>query len=172
MTTKKLLSLAIIAALPFNAWADWTTNERTYHTVNTPAQVASNGTVTIANNGPYAIATIGDDDDEHIASTAYVKGAYNDSIAAVNRLDIEKQPALFNGTTGDRINDVDGADDFLYGLAYYNDESAEVMEQRLISSNAVVAGIKSQRVTIYTTWDDDRSSATTVVPLTTVVPED
>ena len=168
MTTKIPLLFTIIALLPFGVWADYT-----YNYVTTPAQVVPNGTVTRASAlGPYTIATIGDDDDEHIASTAYVKGAYNDTIAAVNRLDIEKQPTLFNGTTGDRINDVDGADDFLYGLAYYNDESAEVMEQRLISSNAVVAGIKSQRVTIYTTWDDDRSSATTVVPLTTVIPED
>ena len=43
MTTKKLLSLAIIAALPLGARADWTENGRTYHPVDTPAQVASNG---------------------------------------------------------------------------------------------------------------------------------
>ena len=80
---KTLLSIAIIAVLPFGAMADYT-----YNYVNTPAKVANNGTVTMASYPPYAIATIEADDAEHIASTAYVKGAYNDAIAAINHAEV------------------------------------------------------------------------------------
>ncbi len=91
MTTKKtILTIAIIAAMPFGAWADYT-----YNIVNTPARVANNGTITRARlNGPYVTATIGDDDDEHIASTAYVKGAYNDAIAGMNAMANEFEGSL------------------------------------------------------------------------------
>ena len=83
MKTKTLLSIAIIAALPFAANATQTIVE-----TNTPAAVGANGTVNrAATSGPYQTATIGEHDDEHIATTAYVKGAYNDAIAAVNKVD-------------------------------------------------------------------------------------
>lgn len=41
----------------------------------------------------YDVATIGEYDDQHIATTAYVKGAYNDTIAAINTLNgiVEKK---------------------------------------------------------------------------------
>ena len=95
-TKNTLLSIAIIAALPFTANADYT-----YNYVNAPARVGYNGTVNITNGpGPYQTATIGEHDDEHIATTAYVKGAYNDAIAAVNRVisdTSDKQDQLFLG---------------------------------------------------------------------------
>ena len=78
MKTKKLLSIAILATLPFTVNADYVHTE-------TPAHVPQNGTVYRAEEyGPYQIATISNNDGEHIASTAYVKGAYNDAIAAIN----------------------------------------------------------------------------------------
>ena len=78
MKTKKLLSIAIIAALPFAANATDPVG---------PAAVPANGTPVVATaSGPYQTAEIGNNDGEHIASTAYVKGAYNDTIAAVNKV--------------------------------------------------------------------------------------
>ena len=99
-TTKQtLLSIAIIAALPFAAHATQTIVE-----TNTPAAVGANGTVKkAADSGPYQTATIGEHDDEHIATTAYVKGAYNDAIAAVNKVDADKQVKLKNAANNNPI---------------------------------------------------------------------
>ena len=100
---KSLLTIAIMLALPLTANATYT-----YNNTNTPAAVANNGTVTMATaSGPYMTATIGDDDDEHIASTAYVKGAYNDSIAAVNKVkneltSVNNQVSILNNTIGNK----------------------------------------------------------------------
>ena len=77
---KKILSLAIIAALPFAANAANTTIE-----IDTPVP-ADEEAMVAGNIGPYQTAEIGEHDGEHIASTAYVKGAYNDAIAAINRI--------------------------------------------------------------------------------------
>ena len=161
MNTKKLLSIAIMLALPLGANAGYT-----YVSQSTPAKVPSNGTVIWASHGgPYVTATIEADDDEHIASTAYVKGAYNDTIAGLNN----KQDLLINSLTDDVISDaVVGALDFVEELA--GDISAISGEQYLISSAAVKDGIKSQRVEVYTNWDDDTEK--TDVAFKTVVPED
>ena len=163
MRTKRILPLATIAALPCVSMADYT-----YNFVSSPAPVPQNGTVTQASyDGPYTTATITNDDAEHIATTAYVKGAYNDTIAGLNT----KQDRLSNSLTDDIISGaVVGSDDFVEELA--GDTVYISGEQYLISSAAVRDGIKSQRVKIYTTWDDDRDSATTNVPLETVLPED
>ncbi len=78
--------------MPFTANAT-----QTIVTAQTPAAVGSDGTVSMAaTSGPYQTATIGEHDDEHIATTAYVKGAYNDAIRAVNKLDSDKQNQLIN----------------------------------------------------------------------------
>lgn len=83
MKTKTIIPLAIIAMLPFTAnaaWADYTFVEQ-----NTPAQVANNGTAALAaHDGPFQTVDTQPADESHIATTAYVKGAYNDTIAAVN----------------------------------------------------------------------------------------
>ena len=92
MNIKQIASIAIIATLPFAANA-----AQTIVTTNTPAAVGANETVNrAATSGPYQTATIGEHDDEHIATTAYVKGAYNDTIAAVNKVDSDKQVKLIN----------------------------------------------------------------------------
>ena len=79
---KSLLSIAILAALPLNVMAAWT-----YVDTNTPARVANDGTVKRATyDPPYATVEPTVADETHIATTAYVKGAYNDAIAAVNTL--------------------------------------------------------------------------------------
>ena len=77
MKTKTILSIAIMAALPFGAHADPVG----------PAAVPANGTAVVATaNAPYVTQTPTAADATHIASTAYVKGAYNDAIAAVNKV--------------------------------------------------------------------------------------
>ena len=78
-TTKTILTLAIIAALPFAAHA-------TDPVVAVgPAHASSNPVVATA-NAPYVTVTPTQADESHIATTAYVKGAYNDAIAAVNNV--------------------------------------------------------------------------------------
>ncbi len=99
MKANQLLLSAIIAVLPFAANAT-----QTIVTTQTPAAVGVNGTVNrAATSGPYQTATIGEHDDEHIATTAYVKGAYNDAIAAVNKVDDDKQVKLKNATNNHNI---------------------------------------------------------------------
>ena len=75
------------------------------------------------------------------------------------------------GEEGLPVND-ELVSDYSLILSLAEGPDAEDIGNTLISAYGIAMGIKSQHVTIYTTWDDDRSSATTVVPLTTVVPED
>ncbi len=164
-TTRTLLSIAIIAALPFCANADYT-----YNYVNTPARVAYGGTITSADTtGPYVTADIGNADSEHIASTAYVKGAYNDVIGAVNTVtaaltdelsyksslylgDNDEEPGMSNRVVPD-INYVYEDNELVSGMAVKN------------AITGVNNTIAAKRVTIYTTWDDDSANATTQVTL-------
>ncbi len=90
MKAKRILSIAIIAALPFGAHA-------TDPVVAVgPAHASSNPVVATA-NAPYVTVTPTQADESHIATTAYVKGAYNDAIAAVNKVD---------ETVGEQIDNV------------------------------------------------------------------
>ena len=122
---KQILTIAILAALPFGAWAD---------------------TLTITN-----------DDKQHIASTAYVKGAYND---AMNAVDGKQNKFMINlGTdpeTGDPIGlDIAGAIGDLGNGApgHFAGNVWVYPSDYLISAQAVNAAMRAQRVKIYTTWD-------------------
>ncbi len=172
MQTKTILTIAIIAALPFAAMADdwvdtWTDDGITYHTVNAP--LSADDTVIQSDNvAPYQMATIGEHDDEHIATTAYVKGAYNDTIAAINKfgeLVNNTQQLLINTDTNDPMGgSVFGRQTIID--EYENDLANNAnLENILVSAPAVAKLVDVQRVKIYTTWDDDRASATTEVPL-------
>ena len=86
---KSLLSIAIIAAMPFAA------NATDPVVAVGPAHASSNPVVATA-NAPYVTITPSQADESHIATTAYVKGAYNDAIAAVNKVDSDKQGKLMN----------------------------------------------------------------------------
>ena len=166
MNTKRIMLLAIIFALPITANADYI-----YNTVRAPARVANNGTVTVASYGPYVLTTIENDDDEHIASTAYVKGAYNDTIAAVNwvsEVASAKQPVLHSYDDEDPVvySELLSAEEFINSIV---DDDIETMTNSLMTAYGVAVGLQSQRVEIYTTWDDD--DATTDVAFKTVVPQ-
>ncbi len=166
MKTTTLILSAIVAVLPAAVNATQTIVE-----TNTPAAVGSNGTVKRAfAPAPYVTNEPTQDDQTHIATTAYVKGAYNDAIAAVNSLDVAKQNFLYNGYTEDRISsEVVNNIDFLDYLA--DGPLPQGMDNTLISVQAVADGIdykiNQKRVRIYTTWDDDTAAATTLVPFET-----
>ena len=163
-TKRTLLSIAIIAALPFTAHATQTIVE-----TNTPAAVGANGTVKKAvDSGPYQTATIGEHDDEHIATTAYVKGAYNDAIAAINRLDDTKQTVIASSgghEVGQMFDRLEAEE--LFHDADITQPEWSFLENTVLSTAAVFDRIKSQRVNIYTTWGDDTTTATTQVALDT-----
>ena len=136
-TKTTILSIAIIAILPFVANAEQTTV-----TSQTPAAVGANGTVNVAaTGGPYQIATIGEHDDEHIATTAYVKGAYNDSIRAVNKLDSRIAYIESDYVDGSAWNDaLQGvADDVLNQVSQMIENQidglADVYQQKIYNEN-------------------------------------
>ena len=83
-TTKPLLTLAIMLALPITANATG------------PAHDSGNSPVVATASAPYQTVTPDAHADEHIASTKYVIGAYNDAIAAVNKVNADKQGKLMN----------------------------------------------------------------------------
>lgn len=124
MKTKTLIPLAIMLALPITAMADITPVRDGDHVPLSDYQA------------PYVITTIGNDDTEHIATTAYVKGAYNDAIIAVNTAHQE----LYNYMSGVQ-------DETMALFRVFDDKMDE------------------KRVTIYTTWDDDSANATTQIAL-------
>ncbi len=56
---------------------------------------------TVATNGPkYGLKEITSGDQQHIASTAYVKGAHNTTLTAINYLSDNKQAVLNSGNNG------------------------------------------------------------------------
>ena len=160
MTTKKLLSIfAITLILPHVANA-----AITYTSTDTPARVAKNGNALRAKDaGPYVAATIENDDLQHIASTAYVKGAYNDAIAGINKLNSYKQSSLYLHTD-DNDYSIDSA---VVGSLDDIDTDDPESRQYLVNGVAVKNALNAQRVTVYTTWDDDNDNATQQVILST-----
>ena len=173
MNTKKLLSIAIIAALPFSAMAENISGAM--YTAPTAADTNHPAPTTNA-DAPYGRIDIDTADQDHIATTAYVKGAYNSAIAGINAVNKEKQDSLFNIDSGDYMaSGVFGTVDFMAylieGDEYLSGQGYEG-ELQTVTATAVSDAIHSQRVKIYTTWDDDRDSATTQVALETFVPED
>ena len=164
MKAKKLLSITVLSMLPFAANAEYV-----YTLSNTPAQAASDGSVVkLATYGPYQIATIGNNDGEHIASTAYVKGAYNDAMAAINRLDRR----LYNSGTEDYVNGVDSADVMVDQVREVMKDGADnFFEDTLVSAAGVIAAIQDvathQVVSARDTWG---SNHTANVSVSTVFP--
>ena len=155
---KYLILLVVVPLLPSIANADYT-----YDYVDTPATVEANGVVARAEDGPHQTLTIYNDDKSHIASTAYVKGAYNDTIAAIN----SKQTELYNPATDEVIvSEVLNSEGFIWFLGG-SGEDISSLENTLSSTAAIVNGIRSQRAVVYTTWDDDRDSATRQVAFVT-----
>jgi len=67
-----------------------------------PTTASTQGSAVISANAPkYDLNTITTDDQQHIASTAYVKGAHNSALSAINYLSDNKQPMLTNANVSD-----------------------------------------------------------------------
>ncbi len=147
--TKQIAIIAIIAALPFTAMADYT-----YTQTHIP-QVEPGGIVKVGLGGPYATIEPTTADETHIATTAYVKGAYNDTIIGINDLFFTKQASLYDYD--------DDADEEVAVESYLVTSVNDVSRLgQLVSGMAVKNAIadvnttiSNKRVEIYTTWDDD-----------------
>ncbi len=164
MKIKRIASIAIIAALPFAANAENISGDM----YAAPAHYDNNHPAPTTNGyAPFGRINIDTDDQEHIATTAYVKGAYNSAIAGVNKLFRDKQDVLRNDDDEYIDQVVYTADNFVTSLAAGGELTSLDETLHLVTADGIVAGILSQRVKIYTTWDDDRDSATTEVSLVT-----
>ena len=77
------------------------------HATDPVGPSAASGTPVVATaSAPYATATEQTGDSTTVVSASYVKGAYNDAIAAVNKVNADKQAQLFfnNGKNIYNIN--------------------------------------------------------------------
>ena len=179
MNTKRIVLIAIIATLPFAANA------------TDPVHIGPVGDlnireVAVATDEPfYTTVEPTAADETHIATTAYVKGAYNDAIAAVNRLANDKLNVLDladfdNGAINplrERIDALESADFGGQIVAAIDNVMAQVDPGFTNAFNAidglgqdisnVNTALGNKRVDIYTTWD---TNDTTQVELTTVRP--
>ncbi len=188
--TKTLLSIAVIVALPFAAHAENISGAM----YTAPAHYDTNHPAPTTSADPlYGRVNIDTADQEHIATTAYVKGAYNSAIAAVNKVTefaietaVEETMKVVDQQQYASYRDLDykqdrleyeegangggyvvGSGNFLDALRdndIENNYYDGFYDSSLISAKAVAEGILSQRVDIYTTWD---SNATTQVALST-----
>ena len=70
-----------------------------------PSAVGQGETPVVATaSAPYATAGAETGDTTNVVSASYVKGAYNDTIAAVNKVNADKQGKLKNITTNNEIS--------------------------------------------------------------------
>ena len=114
-----------------------------------PANDSGNSPVVATANAPYVTATIGEHDDEHIATTAYVKGAYNDAIAAVNKVNDTKQNVIYGGREPVETT-------LLQAISLSKSNASRnslVSEYGILSGTAALIG--KSTVKIYTAWDTD-----------------
>ncbi len=163
MTTKKLLiPLAVMIMLPLGANA----------TIG-PDKEYGDSPAFADYDPPYATVIISNDDAEHIASTAYVKGAYNDTVAALNTLDNNKQTKIINLDTNVEmeagVGYTTGEDIAIEVIA--NPETPFNSAYRARLGELFVAGdglayalaqvvnyVNDKTVEIYTTWDEDNTT--------------
>ena len=150
MKTKTILTMAIIAALPFAATAENISGAM----YTAPATADTNHPApTTQANAPYGRANIDTADQEHIATTAYVKGAYNSAIAGIN----SKQDTIFyfEPDTGIQrpipthvalsLDDVNDIEELI---------SWGTLDEAITDINTTIS---NKRVEIYTTWDNDNA---------------
>ena len=84
---KKILSVSIMAMLAVSPMMAHAVTPLSQQPVTNPTHTNSNNYDTTANSGPqYAAVEINQEDQTGVASAAYVKGAYNEAIRAVNKV--------------------------------------------------------------------------------------
>lgn len=178
MNKKIILPIAIIASLPFVANAENISGAMyaapVHETQQTPAPTTNS-------YSPFGRVNIDTDDQDHIATTAYVKGAYNSTIAAVNqtneRIDVAfedlgvvedgKQDKLHKSESNDEI-DSEILDEQIfdeYARSGFMDDWGFDMSSRLVTAQGVATGINGfvygrngPLTRVYTTWGNDSAS--------------
>jgi len=133
---KQILTIAILATLPFGAWAEDPVvvppeEQQQIKYLQGPrgGRFTQDTNVFYSDDGPlYEIMDISNDDKQHIASTAYVKGAYNYSVAIANRI---------YGDTMSEFEDV-----------YY----------LLDNLQNDIQTTQSKKINVYTTWENDNAT--------------
>ena len=146
-----------------------------------PSAVGQGQTAVVATaSAPYATAAAAQGDTTNVVSASYVKGAYNDAIAAVNKVNNDKQAKLLNGSNNHNIESkvVAGSDvnDFVVNTLTssnlsaqnYNitksdiatDMGVQNMDDALISANIVLDGLyelnksKQWKMSLFETGND------------------
>ena len=101
---------------------------------------------------PYELAEILPGDSTTAVSASYVKGAYNDAIAAVNSLkhEIYEEGDVFYNTNGNLMNRQ------VITSSYLSTDLSDVPEDMFLTGGAVISAIEYQirdkRVNAVTTW--------------------
>jgi len=126
-----------------------------------PAHVNSGAVVATA-PAPYAIATPETGDTTNVVSASYVKGAYNDAIAAINNVNENKQiKMIVSDEDIPVIAEVIGMYDFEDHMRSYG-TAGEFGHNTLITADAVSAGITGalavNGVSAVTVWGDDNNA--------------
>ena len=129
-TTKTLLTIAVITTLPFGAMA-----ENISGAMYTAPIAANNDHPAPTTNAtaPYGRIDIDTADQDHIASTAYVKGAYNSAIAAVNKTknylynQIQYSQPMLQNSHRDYIDQDVIDNEALDNMQYFNDFMNEIL---------------------------------------------
>ena len=144
---KKLLLLStLIAIMPFTANAS---------NLIGPDPDNSEHPVIADAESPYQTAEITTADQAQVVSASYVKGAYNDTIAAINRVNNDKQTKIFNANGEPMEEEVFPSEILLENI---DDLSTDSFAERVFASlGNVAAGIKSQRVTAVDTWGSNHT---------------
>jgi len=147
---KKVLSITFMLLLPFGAMADVG-----------PAEFTGNGAPVIADNiPPYATVEITNDDMAHIASTAYVKGAYNDTIAAMNAIgsavdELADRPSTqLIDSNGQTINSAN-----VRGVMADFSSRGNGENNNIVTYGGLKETLRYTRVPLYTTWGADNISS-------------
>ena len=155
---KKIFILSILIA-PIMANAD-----------NVGPAAASGTPVVATANAPFATAGAEIGDTTNVVSASFVKGAYNDAIAAVNKVNASKQNKLVSDEGGDlssrvfspastvgMFTDVLGMN--AVGAVQDKNAMLESLDNTLMSTAGVLAGVETyvgaQRVVAVTTWGND-----------------
>lgn len=144
---------ALLAVSPMLAEASPVTHAAGV-TYTLPTRASDQAAAVTASASPkYDLASVDTDDQQHIASTAYVKGAYNSAITAINKVSETAGSAVqtvAEGTTNGTIA-VDNVDVAVHGLgsAAYTDSTAYASSaQGTAADNAYAAAVTNKTTTV------------------------
>jgi len=115
-----------------------------------PSAVPSGGTAVVATvSAPYQTAAPANGDSTTVVSASYVKGAYNDAIAAVNKVNNDKQAKLISEETGNNVETTVVGDFFINDVFvqareanYFDSSVMNYGRDKLVTASGVLMGLK------------------------------